>query len=79
MDVLPLSHAQHWKLLFCQKTLKDIIENHKLNEKCSILISPVHKKIKEEKLVKWILKDNLNVRFQIQLHKQIWDEDTKGV
>lgn len=58
---------------------KDIIENHKLNEKCSILISPVHKKIKEEKLVKWILKDNLNVRFQIQLHKQIWDEDTKGV
>ena len=56
-----------------------MIENYKLHEKCSILISPVHKKIKEEKLVKWILKDNLNVRFQIQLHKQIWDEDTKGV
>lgn len=30
-----------------------------------------------EKLVKWILKDNLNVRLGLQMHKVIWGE-TKG-
>ena len=30
-------------------------------------------------MVEWILEDNLNVRFQTQLHKSIWPDDTKGV
>ena len=58
---------------------KNMIKKYKLDKKCSILISPVHNKIKEKTIVDWILKDNLNVRFQIQLHKKIWDESTKGV
>jgi len=59
--------------------MKKIIAKYELNKKCLILISPVHEKIKEKKIVEWILKDNLNVRFQIQLHKQIWDKSTTGV
>ena len=38
-----------------------------------------NKKIKSEKIVNWILKDNLKVRFQIQLHKYIWPAKKKGV
>jgi 7-carboxy-7-deazaguanine synthase len=30
-------------------------------------------------LAEWILKDQLPVRFQIQLHKYLWGPDTKGV
>jgi 7-carboxy-7-deazaguanine synthase len=30
-------------------------------------------------LAEWILKDQLSVRFQIQLHKYLWGPDTKGV
>jgi 7-carboxy-7-deazaguanine synthase len=56
-----------------------IIEQYNLTEKCKILFSPVFGKIENEQLAEWILKDNLNVRFQIQLHKQIWDPNKRGV
>ena len=36
-------------------------------------------KIEPKKITKWILSDNLNVRFQIQLHKEIWDDKERGV
>ena len=49
-----------------------------LNEKASILFSPVHGDIEPKDLAEWILKDHLPVRFQIQLHKMIWGE-TPGV
>ncbi|MCP5062198.1 MAG: radical SAM protein [Ignavibacteriae bacterium] len=58
---------------------KEIIEQYNLTEKCKILFSPVFGKIENEQLVEWILKDNLNVRFQIQLHKQIWNPNKRGV
>ena len=44
-----------------------------------ILISPVHDVLDSQTLSEWILEDNLNVRLQIQLHKYIWEPDTKGV
>tara|TARA_B000000477_G_scaffold115990_1_gene113446 strand:- start:42 stop:683 length:642 start_codon:yes stop_codon:yes gene_type:complete len=58
---------------------KKIIEENDLENKCLILMSPVYDKIDKEKIINWILKDNLRVRFQIQLHKEIWDKDKKGV
>mgnify|MGYP005756975701 FL=1 len=58
---------------------KKIIEENDLQNKCLILMSPVYDKIDKEKIINWILKDNLRVRFQIQLHKEIWDKDKKGV
>ena len=61
------------------KWSKKIINKYKLNKKCSILFSPLYGKIKPKKIVEWMLKDNINGRFQIQLHKEIWDKDKKGV
>ena len=58
---------------------KNIIKKYDLTKKCSILISPVYKKMKPKYLVKWILKDNLDVRFQMQIHKEIWKDTTRGV
>ena len=58
---------------------KNIIKEYKLLNKCTVLFSPVYDKMEAKNMVEWILKDNLNVRFQTQLHKSIWPHDTKGV
>jgi 7-carboxy-7-deazaguanine synthase len=60
---------------FCKKTIKDF----NLQEKCTILISPVFGRIDHDKLAGWILEDKLPVRFQLQMHKYIWEPATRGV
>ena len=55
------------------------IRQYNLNKKSKILMSPSYNKIEEKEIVDWILKDNLNVKFQIQLHKIIWKDTDKGV
>lgn len=57
---------------------KQILTQHKLEEKCEILFSPCHQQLPETTLANWILKDQLNVRFQFQLHKFLWG-DKPGV
>jgi len=59
-------------------TKKKILELD-LNSKCEILLSPVYNQIEPKEIVDWILEDNLNVRFQLQLHKEIWPESERGV
>ncbi|MFC2133890.1 7-carboxy-7-deazaguanine synthase QueE [Bacteroidota bacterium] len=58
---------------------KEIIEKYELNNKCEVLLSPVFSKVDPQDLSEWILKDKLNVRFQLQLHKYIWKPETRGV
>ena len=58
---------------------KQVIEKYDLSKKCTILVSPVFGKIDFEKLAGWILKDKLPVRFQLQMHKYIWEPSTRGV
>ena len=58
---------------------KNKISEYNLDSKCEILLSPVYKKIEPKQIVEWILKDNLNVRFQMQLHKEVWPESVRGV
>lgn len=57
---------------------KRVIEKYQLENKCDILFSPAYRQMDEAKLAGWVLKDQLNVRFQIQLHKYLWG-DKPGV
>lgn len=57
---------------------KRIIEKCRLIEKAVVLMSVVYEKLKPEVLIKWILGDNLRVRFQPQLHKLIWGANIRG-
>ena len=61
------------------KWSKGIIKKYNLNKRCSILFSPLYGKIKPKVIVKWMLEDNIDARFQIQLHKEIWDKDKRSV
>ena len=58
---------------------KNIIKKHKLTNKCSVLFSPVFGKLEYKTLVKWMLDSKIKARFQLQVHKHVWEEETKGV
>jgi 7-carboxy-7-deazaguanine synthase len=45
----------------------------------AVLFSPVFGKIEPVRIVDWMLEDNLSARFQLQMHKFIWDPKAKGV
>ncbi len=40
-----------------------------------VLFSPSHGQVKPLTLAEWILADNLPVRFQLQLHKLLWNDE----
>lgn len=59
---------------------KEIIEKYKLTERCSVILSPVFGCIEPSRMVEFLMENNMNdVYLQLQLHKFIWDKDTKGV
>ncbi len=53
------------------------IDEYQLSKKTNIIISPCFGEIDERQLAEWIIEDNLPVRFQIQMHKILWN-DAKG-
>ena len=54
---------------------RDIAEVHGLFERCEVLISPSHTELKPRELAEWVLEDRLPVRFQLQLHKYLWNDE----
>lgn len=58
----------------------EVIRRRKLEGRfAALLVSPVHGKVPNEALARWILDSGLEVRMQIQLHKLIWGPDATGV
>ena len=51
-----------------------MIQSHQLQAICPILFSPVYSNLAPETLASWILRDQLPVRMQIQLHKLLWGD-----
>ena len=66
-------------LFASEEWTKNKIKKLNLSKKWSILISPVFNKISLEELANWILQDNIDVRLQLQMHKYIWDPNTRAV
>ena len=50
------------------------LNDRHLAEKCPVLFSPVAGNLQASDLADWILRDRLNVRFQLQLHKILWKD-----
>ncbi|OOP56965.1 MAG: 7-carboxy-7-deazaguanine synthase [Candidatus Brocadia carolinensis] len=90
-----MSHLMHWQnIAYLTKSdelkfvlhsrgdyewAKEVIEKYRLSEITKILIGTVFDILSPRMVAQWILEDNLNVRFQLQLHKYIWDPQTRGV
>tara|TARA_B100001996_G_C18587067_1_gene564590 strand:- start:47 stop:697 length:651 start_codon:yes stop_codon:yes gene_type:complete len=54
---------------------KKIIKDNNLVNFNNIFFSPTHELLNPSDIADWILKDNLNVTLQIQLHKYIWGNE----
>ena len=59
---------------------RDFMEKHGLAERVGeIIFSPVFDQLAPLELAQWILRDNLDVRLGLQIHKFIWEPETRGV
>jgi len=51
------------------------LETWGLTSRCEVLFSPVAGELPPARLADWILRDSLDVRFQLQLHKTLWGNE----
>ena len=49
-----------------------VVRERQLEQICPLLFSPVQDRLDPAQLAEWILRDQLPVRFQLQLHKVLW-------
>lgn len=55
------------------------IAEYNLTRICNVLFSPNFTVIEPRLIVEWLVEDKLDVRFQLQMHKFIWDPKKQGV
>jgi 7-carboxy-7-deazaguanine synthase len=59
---------------------RGLVVGERLATRCgAVLFSPVHGELSLRDLAEWVLADRLPVRLQLQMHKYIWDPQTRGV
>jgi 7-carboxy-7-deazaguanine synthase len=58
---------------------KEITKKYKIIDRTTVLFGLAHGKLKPKTLAGWILKDGLDVRLQLQLHKIVWPDKTRCV
>jgi 7-carboxy-7-deazaguanine synthase len=59
---------------------REQVAKFSLGTRCgTVLFSPVFGKIQPVEIVEWIIEDKLDVRFQLQMHKFIWEPAARGV
>ena len=62
------------------KYASDFILRHDLRQRIGeVILSPVFGQLHPRQLAEWILRDGLNVRLGLQIHKFIWDPEARGV
>ena len=54
---------------------KQQLIDRNLTQYCEVLFSPSYTEVQPRELAQWIIDDRLPVRFQMQLHKQLWGEE----
>lgn len=87
--------ANHWpnlallkptdelKIVICDRADFDWaiaqIHAHQLIDRCPILFSAAFGQVAAADLARWVLDSRLPIRFQLQLHKVLWDPQARGV
>jgi 7-carboxy-7-deazaguanine synthase len=58
---------------------REFIKSHGLEDRCTVLLSPAFGLIPPEALTRWMLKDGLRARLNLQIHKYVFGPDKQGV
>lgn len=71
-----LAKGDQIKFVICDEAdyvwSKQLMEREMLADKAELIMLPVFGRQDATELAEWILQDRLPVRFQMQLHKQLW-------
>ena len=71
-----LKPSDEIKLVLCDETdyrwAQQALKEYALSHRCPVLFSPAFGQLDATQLAEWILRDQLPVRMQIQLHKYLW-------
>lgn len=84
-------HRNHWanialltphdqvKFVICSRTdyewARGVVNEHALAARCEVWFSPSKSEVDPRALADWIVADRLPVRFQLQLHKLLWNDE----
>lgn len=82
MSNLPfLKQTDQIKFVICSRNdyewACNTVKAHQLDKQAQVLFSPSWEQLTPTTLADWIVNDRINVRFQLQLHKILWN-DTPG-
>jgi 7-carboxy-7-deazaguanine synthase len=77
---LPLLTARDQvKFVICDRAdfdwARDIVAEHRLADTCDVLFSPSYTQVAGRELADWIVAERLPVRYQMQLHKLLWNDE----
>uniref|UniRef100_UPI003F7FA233 hypothetical protein n=1 Tax=Escherichia coli TaxID=562 RepID=UPI003F7FA233 len=80
LENLPLLTARDQiKFVICNREdydwAKAMVVEHDLVKRCTVFFSPSKGEITARQLADWIVEDRLPVRFQMQLHKILWNDE----
>jgi 7-carboxy-7-deazaguanine synthase len=54
---------------------REVVQSRALHARCDVLFSPSKSEVTPTELADWIVADRLPVRFQMQLHKLLWNDE----
>jgi len=78
-NIAHLKKSDQIKFVLCSRGDYDwacqIIKDHQLNDKVQVLFSPSWGQLNPTELADWIVSDRLAVRFQLQIHKILWNDE----
>lgn len=77
-NIAALKKSDQIKFVLCNHAdyiwAVEIIKKYQLEQKAELLFSPSWGELNPTQLADWIVRDNLPVRFQLQLHKILWQD-----
>jgi len=79
-NIACLSARDQVKFVICDEAdyhwSREQLAQWDLAARCEVLFSPCYGQMDPTTLAEWILRDHLPVRFQLQLHKLLWGDET---
>ena len=77
-NIALLSEQDQVKFVICHRQdyewTKKVLAQYDMASRCEVLLSPEHEQLVPEQLADWMLVDKITARFQLQLHKYLWQD-----
>ena len=77
-NIYYLREQDQVKFVICNQSdyvwAKNIVTEFKLQDRCEVLFSTSYDELEPKQLAEWIIQDQLEVRFQLQVHKVLWGD-----